>query len=192
MLGQLWDLSFWVNPRHWHWIFKVKDWNRLIMGIGGPIDIERNRCELIIDDHDHDVCVTMLGWVDVPHSDRVDLRHYSDVIKGSIASQITSLTIVYSTVYSGTDQRKHQSVASLAFEWGIHRGPVNSPHKGPVTRKLVPFDDVIMDVAVLSTKHILSIYRHLLYWSSLLLSFLTRYSKNKVNIKNLAYTIKIQ
>ena len=52
--------------------------------------------------------------------------------------------IVYSTVYSGSDQRKHQSSASLAFVWGIHRWPVNSPHKWPVTRKMFPFDDVIM------------------------------------------------
>ena len=63
---------------------------------------------------------------------------------GAIASQITSLTIVYSTVYSGADQRKHQSSASLAFVWGIHRGPVNSLHKWAVTRKMFPFDDVIM------------------------------------------------
>ena len=63
---------------------------------------------------------------------------------GAIASQITSLTIVYSTVYSGADQNKHQSSALLAFVWGIHRGPVNSPHKWPVTRKKFPFDDVIM------------------------------------------------
>ena len=62
----------------------------------------------------------------------------------AIASLITSLTIVYSTVYSDADQRKHQSSASLAFVWGIHRGPVNSPHKWPVTRKTFPFDDVIM------------------------------------------------
>ena len=51
---------------------------------------------------------------------------------GAIASQTTSLTIVYSTVYSGAEQSKHQSSASLAFAWGIHRGPVNSPHKWPV------------------------------------------------------------
>ena len=63
---------------------------------------------------------------------------------GAIASQITSLTIVYSTVYSDADQNKHQSSASLAFVRGIHRGPVNSPHKWPVTRKMFPFDDVIM------------------------------------------------
>ena len=49
------------------------------------------------------------------------LNHYGDVIMGTIASQITSLTIVYSTVYSGADQRKHQSSASLAFVRGIHR-----------------------------------------------------------------------
>ena len=70
--------------------------------------------------------------------------HYTDVIMGAMVSQITSLTIVYSTVYSGADQRKHQSTASLAFVRGIHRWPVNSPHKSPVTRKLFPFDDVIM------------------------------------------------
>ena len=63
---------------------------------------------------------------------------------GAIASQITSLTIVYSADYSGVDQSKHQSSASLAFVWGIHRGPVNSPHKGPVTRNEFPFDDVII------------------------------------------------
>ena len=72
-------------------------------------------------------------------------EHYDDVIMDAIASQITSLTIVYSNVYSGADQSKHQSSASLAFVWGIHRGPVNSPHKWPVTRKMFPFDDVIMN-----------------------------------------------
>ena len=70
--------------------------------------------------------------------------HYTDVIMGAIAFQITSVTIVYSAVYSGANQRKHQRSASLAFVWGIHRGPVNSPHKWPVTRKIFPFDDVIM------------------------------------------------
>ena len=70
--------------------------------------------------------------------------HYGDVIMGAIASQITSLTIVYSTVYSDADQRKPQSSASLAFVWGIHREPVNSPHKWQVTRKMFSFDDVIM------------------------------------------------
>ena len=59
---------------------------------------------------------------------------------GMISFQITSLAIVYSTVYSGADQRKHQISAPLAFEWGIHRGPVNSPYKWPVTRKMFPFD----------------------------------------------------
>ena len=70
--------------------------------------------------------------------------HYNDFIRGEIASQITSLTIVYSIVYSDADQRKHQSSASPAFVRRIHRGPVNSPHKGPVTQKMFPFDDVIM------------------------------------------------
>ena len=62
--------------------------------------------------------------------------HYNDVIMSAMASQITSLTIVYSTVYPGADQRKHQSSASLAFVRGIHRWPVNSPHKRPATDKI--------------------------------------------------------
>ena len=70
--------------------------------------------------------------------------HYSDVIMGVVASQITSLTMVYSTVYSGTDRRKHQSSTSLGFVRGIHRWPVNSPHKGPVRRKMFPFNGAIM------------------------------------------------
>ena len=70
--------------------------------------------------------------------------HYNDVIMGAIASQITGLTIVFSIVYLDTDQRKHQSSASLAFVRVIHRRPVNSPHKWPVTWKMFPFDDVIM------------------------------------------------
>ena len=75
----------------------------------------------------------------------VKLWHHNNVIMSAIASQITSLTIVYSTVYSDADQRIHQSSASLAFVRGIHRGPLNFPHKRPVTRKMFTFDDVIMN-----------------------------------------------
>ena len=67
-----------------------------------------------------------------------------------LASQITSLMVVYSIVYSGVNQRKHQSSASLAFVREIHRGPVNFPHKWPVTRKMLPFDDVIMSILAIS------------------------------------------
>ena len=73
---------------------------------------------------------------------------------GAIASQITSLTFVYSIVYSDADQRKHQSSASLAFVRGIHRGPLNSPHKRPIARKMFPFDDVIMAIASVNLKHL--------------------------------------
>ena len=71
--------------------------------------------------------------------------HDNDVMMSAIfkmASQITSLAIVYATVYSGADE--HQSSAPLAFVWGVQRWPVNSPHKGPVTQKVFPFYDVIM------------------------------------------------
>ena len=74
--------------------------------------------------------------------------HYTDVM----ASQITSVSIVYSNVCSGIDQRKHQSSASLTFVRGIHRGPVNSPHKWPVTRKMFTFHDVIMGLADIITE----------------------------------------
>ena len=70
--------------------------------------------------------------------------NYNGVIMGAVASQITSLMIVYSTVYSGAYQRRHQISASLAFVRGIHRWPVNPPHKWPVTRKIFPFDYVSM------------------------------------------------
>ena len=75
---------------------------------------------------------------------RIIPSHYCDVIMGVISSQITSLTIVYSTVYLSADQRIHESSASLAFVRGIHRWPVNSPHRGSVTRKMFPFDDINM------------------------------------------------
>ena len=69
---------------------------------------------------------------------------YCYVIMGAIVSQITSFTIVYSTVYWGADQRKHQSSTSLAFVRGIHRSPVNSQHKWPVTRQMFPIDEVMI------------------------------------------------
>ena len=71
-------------------------------------------------------------------------HHYSDVILSAMASQIASVSIVYSTVCSGADQREHQSFASLAFVMGIYRWPVDSPHNGPVIQKMFPFDDVII------------------------------------------------
>ena len=95
----------------------------------------------------HHLCLTSLylycskSISFVTHSHQ---SHYSDVIMSASASQITPAS--YSTVYSGADQGKHQSSASLAVVRGIDRWPVNSSHKGPVTRKMFPFDDVIMGI----------------------------------------------
>ena len=66
-------------------------------------------------------------------------NHYSDVIMSAMASQITGITIVYSTVYSGADQRKHQSSASQAFVGG---GEFTGDRWIPHTKG--QFDDVIM------------------------------------------------
>ena len=71
-------------------------------------------------------------------------NHHNGVITGAMASQVTSLKIVYSTVCSGADQRKYQNSASLAFVRGIPQWQVNSRHKRPVTRKMFPFDNVLM------------------------------------------------
>ena len=86
---------------------------------------------------------------------------YGDVIKGTMASQITRLTIVYSTIYSGADYRKHQNSTSLAFVRGFHWWPVNSWHKGPVAWKMFPLDDVIMNIQGILT----GMFWRCLYWS---------------------------
>ena len=115
-----------------------------------------------------DCYIPFVIWNDVVISQKC---HYCDAIMGTVASQITSLTIVYTAVYSDADKSKHQSSASLAFVWGIHRGPVNSPHKWPVTRKMFPFDDVIMvinncrwkleeNISISIVSIVLSICRH--------------------------------
>ena len=63
----------------------------------------------------------------------------------SMVFQINGASIVYSTISSGTDQRKHQSSASLAFVRGIYQWLVNSPYKGPLMRKMFPYDDNIIN-----------------------------------------------
>ena len=90
------------------------------------------------------------------HGSHFVLIHYSDVIMSVEASQITSLTIVYSALYSGADQRKHQSSASLAFVLGIHRWLVNSLHKWPVMQKMFPFDDIIILNVLKTHQHVKS------------------------------------
>ena len=93
--------------------------------------------------------------------------HYNDVKMSAMASQITSLTIVYST---DADQRKHQSSALLAFVRGIPRWPTNFPHKRPVTRKMFSFDDASCRWAVRS-----------------LISSATRWWQQTKKIKDLPY-----
>ena len=118
------ELMVWYVPHHKRGLMIMVDIN-MIIGM-------------------HSVHCTLFMWLTL----HLSVWHYDDVRMGAIASQITSLTIVYSIVYSDADQRKHQSSASLAFVRGIHRGPVNFPHKWPVTRKMFSFDDVIMEIYV--------------------------------------------
>ena len=99
---------------------------------------------------------------------------YNNVIMSTIASHITGVSFVRTTVSSGADQRKHQSSASLAFVTEIHRWPVNSPHKGPVTRKMFSYDDFIM---LFQNIHLLVVHSHFLYSSKPSLTQNNRYSQ---------------
>ena len=100
-------------------------------------------------------------WFETPwcplwrHCDVVN-TYYSDVTIRKMASQVTDVTIVYSTVCPCVDQSAHQSSASQAFVRGNPRWPVNSPHKGTLTRKMFPFDDVIIELCLCFNKFVLS------------------------------------
>ena len=131
------------SPRSKEWFSKILLYCRQECE-DPPRLLFEDRCFLFFPKHSHGMLSASLVKCDPGR--RITLIHYDDVIMGAIASQITCLTIVYSTVYSGADQRKHQSSASLAYVRGINWGPVNSPHKWPVTRKMFPFDDVIMNL----------------------------------------------
>ena len=82
-----------------------------------------------------------------PSGSRGDCKiriHHTDVIMSALAFQIIGASIACSTVCSGADQRKHHSSASLGFVRRIHRWSMNHPHKGLATRKMLPFDEVIV------------------------------------------------
>ena len=143
-----WNCEF-LNCRYWsdQNVIAVLIWKYFGFSIVYPLNTYRNTIAYIIVSYGqyHSTIDLSLCSSLTPEKRKV-LREnpQSDVIMRVMASQIASLKIVYSTAYSGADQRKHQSSASLAFVRGILRWPVNSPHKWPVTWKMFPFDDVIM------------------------------------------------
>ena len=94
------------------------------------------------------IFIKQISW---QSASNIMTSHYSDGIMSPRASQIAGVSMAYSTVSSGADQRKHQSSASLAFVRGIRRWPVNSPHKRSVTRKMFPFGDAIMNLMILGS-----------------------------------------
>ena len=106
-------------------------------------------------------------------------HHYNDVVKGVMASQITCVSIVYSTVCSGADQREHQSSASLAFARGIHQWR----HKRPVTRKRFPFDDII--------KHYICIWTSLPALDCLLFSWKCYWNKEYIYVPNWTFVKRV-
>ena len=102
-------------------------------------------------------------------------KHYSDIIMSVMASQISDVSIVYWIICSGADQRNHQSSVSVAFMRGIHRWPLNSPHKGPVTRKMFPFGDVTVNCWCLrhanETPFTILAIRYFHYWKYILYEY---------------------
>ena len=107
-----------------------------------------------------------------------------------MASQITSLKIVYQTVYSCSDQRKHQSSALQAFVLGIHRSPVNSPHKWPVTRKMFPFDDVIMKRTCMDHyRHYICLYKMLAMVSTIAITIVLTVASNINDDRHYSYGV---
>ena len=111
-----------------------------------------------------------------------DSEHYSHVIMSAMASQFAGVSIVYSTVCSGADQ-KHQSSASMAFMRGIRRWPVNSPQKGPVTRKMFPFDDVIISCICWPTAAGIGLVNDKHIWQIPCISLRNITKSNKINNK---------
>ena len=85
------------------------------------------------------------GYFWEPHWKSMGLPeiHYNDVIMGTMASQITSITIVYWTVYSGAENIKTSKNIKALRHWPLC-GEITGDRKGQVTRKMFSFDDVIM------------------------------------------------
>ena len=143
--GFRWWLVVYLAPRH-HLNQCSRIFNRTLRNKLKWSSNHSTKLLIQVNSFESDFCemAVILSRPQCVNSSLLALDHYNDVIMDAIVSEITSLTIVYSIVYSDAYQRKHQSSASLAFVRGFHREPVNSPHKWPVTRKMFPFDDVIM------------------------------------------------
>ena len=122
LIGDASALSSTLNWHHMYGVSKHRQFDCLF-----------NRVFKLTANKSSKVRITGPLWGEIHLFSRFPSQHYSNVIMGTMASQITSLTNVYSIVSSGVDQRKHQSSTSLAFVRGIHRWPVNSRHKGPAT-----------------------------------------------------------
>ena len=130
--GYLWNSTQNILPIHWKlWILFTGENLRALRFKSLQVFLKRPPCV-----HSHRKNFTMNAQI-IKYQMYLKKVYIHYVIMSAMASQITSLTIVYSTVYSGADQRKHQSSTSLAFVSGIHRWLVNSLHKGPVTRNML-------------------------------------------------------
>ena len=158
--------------KHFHWRKCI--WKCCLENVGQFVSVSFSQCVNSVNQWNRKLIPSNVGTSMCIVSDHVCWCRYDDVIMRGMASQITSLPIVYLTVYSGTDQIKHQSFASLAFVQGIHQWPVvNSPHRWPVTRKKFPFVAVSMTYVKYSAgqEHT---FRDILFLKSLKEYFISR------------------
>ena len=152
-------MRYWNGLKFWVGSPTYSEWAHVLAGLRGDITTKGNWPSYPYQDGTHEtpfhrehfysVCLwATINYFKIQNKPVRGLPHHYDSVTMSVmASQITSLNRVYSTAYifySGTGERKHQSSALLAFVRGIHRWPVNTPHKWPVTWKMFLFHDIIM------------------------------------------------
>ena len=112
--------------------------------------------------------LSMISITTPRHNSTLQLLHHErdDVILSTMAYQITGVWSVYSTICPGGDGRKDQSSASMALVRGNHWESTNSPHKGPVTREMFPFDAVIINAALTERTYEFDVLREIVLRAS--------------------------
>ena len=136
----LWHRSFslWAHIDYRYLMFeRIASLLRRCAMLNNAIDFQRTLYSFhLLHSKDHKTILCANTTID--HEDIEDMAYFGENVHNFALQWCHNerVSIVYSTVCSGTDQCKHQSSASLAF-----------PHKGPVTREIFPLDDVIMDAS---------------------------------------------
>ena len=188
-------LSLWVNSATISWLYHFLSFILVAFSVVSLCNSFGNAAATArtTDNELHGYLTTWEGTRIIAQVTSWHRYHYSDVIMSAMAYHITSLTIVYSTVYSGADQRKHQSSVSLAFVRGIHRWPVNSRTDGQWRRKCfhlmtsllrhASLDFVIFFTNGLATCNVIKIPFSEIIWQTIHFFMPSRFLKMEMNQK---------